>query len=58
MKTYGIKDALTSFTTLMSICMYRAYTKMSAIGAWENTKRATVEAQLKQVEVHEFPSYV
>ncbi|XP_076943024.1 remorin-like [Bidens hawaiensis] len=26
------------------------YTKMSAIGAWENTKRAAIEADLKQIE--------
>ncbi|KAD4384701.1 hypothetical protein E3N88_24869 [Mikania micrantha] len=28
----------------------KAYTKMSAIGAWENTKRAAIEAELKQIE--------
>ncbi|KAK1436218.1 hypothetical protein QVD17_01996 [Tagetes erecta] len=28
----------------------KAYTKMSAIGAWENTKRAAIEADLKQIE--------
>ncbi|KAI7747784.1 hypothetical protein M8C21_006155 [Ambrosia artemisiifolia] len=28
----------------------KAYTKISAIGAWENTKRAAIEADLKQIE--------
>ncbi|XP_076888990.1 remorin-like [Bidens hawaiensis] len=28
----------------------KAYTKMSAIGAWENTQRAAIEANLKQIE--------
>ncbi|XP_071707947.1 remorin-like [Rutidosis leptorrhynchoides] len=28
----------------------KAYTKISAIGAWENTKRAEIEADLKQIE--------
>ncbi|KAK2989075.1 hypothetical protein RJ640_018864 [Escallonia rubra] len=28
----------------------RAYKKLSAVGAWENAKRAAVEAQLKQIE--------
>ncbi|KAI5655522.1 hypothetical protein M9H77_32709 [Catharanthus roseus] len=28
----------------------KAYKKLSAVGAWENTKRASVEAELKQIE--------
>ncbi|KAM7525750.1 hypothetical protein LguiA_015652 [Lonicera macranthoides] len=28
----------------------RAYRKLAAIGAWENSKRASVEARLKQIE--------
>lgn len=30
---------------------FRAYKKLSAIDAWENTKRAAVDAELKQIEV-------
>lgn len=29
----------------------RAHKKLSAIGSWENTKKATVEAELKKIEV-------
>lgn len=29
----------------------RAHKKLSAIGSWENSKKAAVEAELKQMEV-------
>ncbi|KAF6148690.1 hypothetical protein GIB67_003781 [Kingdonia uniflora] len=32
------------------ITLNRAYRKTSAIGAWENSKKASVEAQLKKIE--------
>ncbi|KAM7489873.1 hypothetical protein LguiB_027357 [Lonicera macranthoides] len=31
-----------------------AYRKLGAIGAWENSKRASVEAQLKQIKAHSY----
>ncbi|GKC53644.1 haloacid dehalogenase-like hydrolase domain-containing protein Sgpp isoform X2 [Tanacetum coccineum] len=31
--------------------VYRPYTKVSAIGAWENSKRAAIDTDLKQIEV-------
>lgn len=31
--------------------MSRAHKKLSAIGSWENSKKAAVEAELKQIEV-------
>ncbi|GJY31160.1 remorin-like protein [Tanacetum coccineum] len=30
----------------------RAYTKISAIGPWENIKSATIEADVKQIEIY------
>jgi hypothetical protein len=29
----------------------RAYKKLSAVGSWENSHKASVEAQLKKIEV-------
>jgi hypothetical protein len=29
----------------------RAYKKFSAVGSWENSNKASVEAQLKKIEV-------
>jgi len=29
----------------------RAYKNLSAVGSWENSKKVSVEAQLKQIEV-------
>lgn len=34
----------------------RAIKKMSAITSWENTKKASIEAQLKKIEVTKFIS--
>ena len=37
---------------MLSIPIYvRAHKKISAIGSWENTKKAGVEAHLKSIEV-------
>lgn len=30
---------------------FRAYKKLSALEAWENTRKAAVDAELKQIEV-------
>lgn len=30
----------------------RAYKKLSAVASWENSKRASVEAQLRKIEVN------
>lgn len=33
------------------LLIYRAQKKLSAIGVWENCKKAGLEAELKQIEV-------
>lgn len=38
----------------IKLLLCRSYKKLSAIGAWENTKRTLVEVQLKQIEVRNF----
>lgn len=42
-----------SFDSLIRILLYenRAYKKLSSIEAWENSKKASVEAELKRLEV-------
>lgn len=35
--------------------IHRAQKKLSAIGAWENSKKAAIEAELRQIEVINFP---
>lgn len=41
-------------TETMLKLLIRAHKKLSSIGAWENSKKATLEAQLKQIEVMDF----
>lgn len=36
----------------------RAHKKLSAVGSWENTKKANVEAELKKIEVIEHKSFI
>lgn len=43
-------------TTAMFQSIYRAQKKISAIGAWENSKKAAIEAELRQIEVINFLS--
>lgn len=38
-------------TETMFTLLIRAHKKLSSIGAWENSKKASLEAQLKQIEV-------
>lgn len=47
-----ILPCITCFLTVgNSTCLIRAHKKLSTIISWENTKKATVEAQLKTIEV-------
>ena len=38
-------------TETMLKLLIRAHKKLSSVGAWENSKKASLEAQLKQIEV-------
>lgn len=36
---------------MLLIRWFRAYKKLSTVEAWENTRKAAVDAELKQIEV-------